>query len=261
MDELARIRSIKPEFWSSPGIEQADPWSRLLYVALWNWADDSGVGTANPRELLGFAFPLDEKLTLVDLRRMLVEIRRVFGVDFYTVAGRAYYQIPSWDKHQKFDRRSKGKYPTSDQAETWLYLGEGESDMEIRVNPTSPRRDSVAGTGEQGNRGTGEKESVSPSVKAPPQSKTRAPEHVATDNAYARTGKAFNFVAARGIAKWALREKGLSVQEVEDAFVAIHEMGKPITKQIVDQFVNGSLPHGPRRSSPRVIANGLWEGD
>jgi hypothetical protein len=134
---------------------------------MWNWADDNGVGSANERELLGFAFPNDPDITIVDLRRMLVEIRRAFGVDFYTVAGRPYYTIPSWDKHQKFDRRSKGKYPAADKAETHLYLQEQEDSMKSHESPSSTRRDSVAGTGEQGNRGTGEEELKTPATATP----------------------------------------------------------------------------------------------
>jgi hypothetical protein len=152
-----RIRSIKPELWSSPGLP-SDPWARLLFIAMWNWADDNGVGSANERELLGFAFPNDPQITIEHLRRMLVEIRRVFDVDFYTVAGRPYFAIPSWEKHQKFDRRSKGKYPPPDRAETHLYLQEQADSTESHESPPSARRDSVAGTGEQGNRGTGEEE-------------------------------------------------------------------------------------------------------
>lgn len=141
-----------------------DPFARLLYIAMWNWADDSGVGVANPRELLGFAFPLDEEITVEDLRRMLVEIRRVFGVNFYTVAGRQYYSIPSWEKHQKFDRRSKGKHPGPDEAEHVEIpadKGKQEHSTESHESTSSHRRDSVAGTGEQGNRGTEEQSSSS----------------------------------------------------------------------------------------------------
>lgn len=152
-----RIRAIKPEFWSSPGIQTLDPYARLLYVAMWNWADDNGCGVANPRELLGFAFPLDEDITVADLRRWLEEITRVFGVNFYSVAGRSYYSIPSWEKHQKFDRRSKGKYPGPDEAESPeipANTGKQGHSTESHESTPSPRRDSVAGTGEQGNRGT-----------------------------------------------------------------------------------------------------------
>lgn len=150
---MARIRAIKPEFWSSPGIESLDPYARLLYVAMWNWADDNGNGVANARELLGFAFPLDEEITVADLRRWLVDITRVFGVIFYTVAGRSYYSIPSWEKHQKFDRRSKGKYPDPDEAdspEVPANKGKRGHSTESHESTSSPRADSVAGIGEQG---------------------------------------------------------------------------------------------------------------
>lgn len=108
---MARIRTIKPEFWSSPAMVGLDPWSRLLFIAMWNWADDSGRGTAEPRALAGFAFPNDEDITSADIRRMLGGIRRAFGVVFYEVGGRRFYCIPSWDRHQKIDKRAAPRYP------------------------------------------------------------------------------------------------------------------------------------------------------
>jgi len=165
---MPRIRSLKPEFWSSPGLPE-DPWARLLYMAMWNWADDNGVGTANLRELLGFAFPNDPCMTLVDFRRVLGEIHRVFGVMFYTVAGRPYYYIPSWERHQKFDRRSKGRHPMPRDADGVFDLHEYDDSLqshepstESHESPSSTRRDSAAGTGEQGNRGTEEKGKTRP---------------------------------------------------------------------------------------------------
>lgn len=157
---MARIRAIKPEFYSSPNPPSRD--ARLLFIAMWNWADDAGVGTANPGELRGFAFPHDDDVTSADIRGMLGEIRRAYGVIFYNVGGRPYYSIPSWDKHQKIDRRSQGKHPTPDEADEYLYLPdqqEHENSSEPRRSPSSPRRTPGAGTGEQGNRGTGEKNS------------------------------------------------------------------------------------------------------
>ena len=152
---MPRIRAVKPEFWSSPNLPD-DPWARLLYIAMWNWADDNGVGTAGIRELLGFAFPNDDHLSPADMRRMLGGIRRDFGVVFYTVAGRPYYAIPSWREHQKFDNRSKGKYPGPELAETQLYQDKDADTADSRRDPPQSRRTPGAGTGEQGNRGTGE---------------------------------------------------------------------------------------------------------
>ena len=111
---MARIRTIKPRFWSSPDLP-ADPWTRLLYIAMWNYADDSGRGPAGERELLGFAFPNDEELNSADIRRMLGGIRLHFGVVFYKVEGRPYFYIPSWDKHQKIDKRSDTRLPAPEE--------------------------------------------------------------------------------------------------------------------------------------------------
>lgn len=168
---MARIRTIKPEFWSSPAMRGLDPYARLLFIAMWNWADDVGRGSANPGELRGFAFPNDDEIELADIRRMLGGIRRAFGVVFYEVDERPYYYIPSWDKHQKIDKRSTPRHPGPDDGspfnpdpEDASYQQEQADSEETRRVPPSARRDLGAGTGEQGNRGT-EKNSSSP---APP---------------------------------------------------------------------------------------------
>lgn len=167
---MPRIRTIKPELWSSPGIGELEFGTRLLFIALWNWADDYGRGTANLRELAGFAFPHDDNIGSADIRRMLGGIHRVFGVEFYTVGGRPYYAIPSWDQHQKIDKRSQPRQPAPEDGEHFNPEQEWSSELgkqksstdptEPSTNPIesspSPRRTPGAGTGEQGNRGTGE---------------------------------------------------------------------------------------------------------
>ncbi len=160
---MPRIRTIKPEYWSSPLIGELEFDTRLLFIALWNWADDYGRGTANPRELAGFAFPHDENVTARDIRRMLGGIRRVFGVEFYTVDGRQYYAIPTWDEHQKIDKRSKQRHPAPEDGEPFdpdrvriADQGKEQLSTEPAESSPSPRRTPDDGTEEQGNRGTEE---------------------------------------------------------------------------------------------------------
>ena len=109
---MPRIRTIKPEFWSSPGVARMTPLARLTFIGMWNWADDAGRGTYNPRELMGFIFPHDEEMTVAEFRALCAEIRAHVAVDFFEVAGRHYFEISSWKKHQsrhaKFD---SSKYP------------------------------------------------------------------------------------------------------------------------------------------------------
>lgn len=78
-------------------------------------------------------------------------------------------------------------------------------------------------------------------------SKPATPEQRVTVAAYERTGKAFKFVAVRGIAKWAIHDRGEDPAAVEEALVGIHELGRPITKQTVGQWLDGILsPSGVR---------------
>lgn len=158
---MPRIRTIKPEFWSSPSTAQASAVARLAYIAMWNWADDYGRGTANLKELEGFIFPNDDVETLSqgnsrNFLDVVQEVADVFDVTFYEVSGRPYFVIHSWDRHQVTQRRAKSKFPPLEEAETVLDLGStGKSRKfldavkEVAANPR-------IGTGEQGNRGTGD---------------------------------------------------------------------------------------------------------
>lgn len=125
---MPRIRTIKPEFWSSPGIEDTSPWTRLLFIAMWNWADDAGRGTCQLKELQAFAFPYDEEdtapevATMAGFRRTLAQVREQYGVVFYKVDGRPYYAIPSWRKHQRNERTAQSKYPAPDEGKEWDFL-------------------------------------------------------------------------------------------------------------------------------------------
>lgn len=155
---MPRIRSIKPEFWSSPSVTAMSPVARLLFIAMWNWADDAGRGTYFPRELMGFAFPNDEDMSVADFRGIVAEIRAHCAVEFYDVAGRHYFEIPSWKKHQsRHAKLSASKYPGPEDGdpidpESLQVIG---SVPESRRNSGAPNRESVLGTGEQGNRGGG----------------------------------------------------------------------------------------------------------
>lgn len=156
---MPRIRTIKPEFWGSPDTAQASPRARLLYIAMWSWADDYGVGQWTERELLGFAFPNDHAVTAADFPSLVTEVADAFSTEFYVNRGRRYYRIPAWDEHQRTERRAKCKHPLPDDPDS-------APDQAICTAAESVGSSaaivgsSVAGkgTGEQGkgNRGTGE---------------------------------------------------------------------------------------------------------
>jgi hypothetical protein len=150
---VARIRTIKPEFWDSPDTARASLRARLLYISMWNLADDYGVGDGNFKRIIGFAFPNDE-IGVSEIPRLIAEVSRTFSVMFFDYEGRPYYWIPSWETHQRTEKRAKQRVPFPDNPKTLTSSGEMSGDGNSAESLGSPG----AGTGEQGNRGTGERE-------------------------------------------------------------------------------------------------------
>ncbi|GAB5000855.1 hypothetical protein [Mycobacterium avium] len=161
---MPRIRTIKPDFWDSPDTAAADLRTRLLYIAMWNWADDYGIGDATPVRLIGFAFPNDE-IPVSDYPRILSEVSRAYGVVFFEHSGRRYFVIPEWEKHQRTEKRAKPNEALIEAANAAISAAQrpdAESPRNSAEIPPLSDGTSGAGTGEQGNRGTGEKDDDSP---------------------------------------------------------------------------------------------------
>jgi hypothetical protein len=243
---MARIRTVKPEFWSSPGLPP-DPWARLLYVAMWNWADDHGRGTANERELLGFAFPNDD-ISLGEFRRALGEVRRAFGVKFYRVAGRPYFEIPTWDKHQKIDKRSGAKHPGPDEGEEFNPdpdLQEHPSSEGPAGSPPNPRRDPGAGIR---NRGTGELQT--PTVSAAPTDTQRSKS---ITDAYAAAEPMCKWPAVNGVVLKAIRSERFTDAEIRDALLRLAAEGRSVTVETLRIELAGQPPPSrPNRAEERT---------
>jgi len=108
---MARIRSVKPEYWSDATIATFDYFTRLFYIALWNFADDEGRGRALARELAGFAFPLDEDLPNSEIERAILLLEQSGRITLYLVSGVRHFQINRWKEHQVINKPSKSRYP------------------------------------------------------------------------------------------------------------------------------------------------------
>jgi hypothetical protein len=124
---MARIRTIKPDFWDSPDTAKASYRTRLFYIAMWNWADDWGIGVASPKQLVAFAFPNDDDVSPADYPSLAKEVADCFGVVFYMVAERPYYCIPAWDKHPRTERKAVRVNPTPDMATSLMFTGKSEA--------------------------------------------------------------------------------------------------------------------------------------
>lgn len=150
---MARIRSVKPEFWTDGTIVQLSPWARLLYIGSWNFACDHGHLPDDPTGLKLKILPADpvEAAELIDeLVKAGRMVRRV------TVDGRRFLHIPRLPDHQKVDARwqSKCPYCSTETAPDTPEPGEPPRDSpDLPETPAShaepPRRSGKEGIGEE----------------------------------------------------------------------------------------------------------------
>lgn len=102
---MARIRTIKPEFWEDEKLAKLPIHARLLFIGTWNFADDNGALLANPVLMKSHIFPYEDIgiSTISEWIDMLVEngmlIRTTYNVKGYLV-------IRKFLIHQKINRKS-----------------------------------------------------------------------------------------------------------------------------------------------------------
>ncbi len=105
---MPRIRTIKPEFWASEQIGECSSNARLLFIGIWNFADDYGVHPDKPKELKAKVFPYDDATTS-EVRGWLDELVRVGLLRRFDASGATYLFVTGWEKHQRIDKPNKEK--------------------------------------------------------------------------------------------------------------------------------------------------------
>ncbi len=99
---MARIRTIKPEFWTHPIMSRQSDATKLLAIALLNLADDKGYFHAEPNVVRGICRPFDEtsKTTRIALDALVkINYIEICQNDDYGTIG----WIVNFTTHQKID--------------------------------------------------------------------------------------------------------------------------------------------------------------
>jgi hypothetical protein len=105
---MARIRTIKPEFWRNPELSTVSPETALLAIGLLNVADDEGWFFANENLLKADIFPLRE--CSLSIHGGLTDLSNIGYIRlFLTPDGRRYGHIVNFSKHQKINRPTPSK--------------------------------------------------------------------------------------------------------------------------------------------------------
>jgi hypothetical protein len=149
-----RIRSTKPEFWRSERIASVSWDARLILKGLESYVDDNGVGRDDVALIVGDVFPRDmlasPRETVARVSEGISELSQAGLLWRYEAENTRLLYVSFWESIQRIDKPGKGRFPRPDGT-----IGYGDS--EIRESVAKSRETLAPGTGEQGNRGTGEK--------------------------------------------------------------------------------------------------------
>lgn len=104
---MARIRTIKPDFWTDEALTECSLSARLLFIGSFNFADDNGNLEASAKQLKMKVFPADS----IDCTPLLNELIDHGLLIEYSVNGVKYLNIKGFKKHQVINRPSKSNIP------------------------------------------------------------------------------------------------------------------------------------------------------
>lgn len=119
---MPRIRTVKPEFFTSSTLAQLPLQTERTFIGLWTQADDKGRFKDNPIALnsaLWSGRPRHTVQQMIHDLHILVETGQLCR--YVTANGDRYLHIPTWDQHQRItasNRRTAPPCPIHDKPRT-----------------------------------------------------------------------------------------------------------------------------------------------
>lgn len=121
---MARIRTVKPEFFTSEDIVSLSCWARLLFVAMWCEADREGRMYWKPNTFKMRYFPADS----IDIKALCDELT---GRDLVRLYGDGLAYIPTFSRHQHINpRESQSNLPDPDASSRVKHASARVSDVQ-----------------------------------------------------------------------------------------------------------------------------------
>jgi hypothetical protein len=111
VNAMARIRTIKPEFWIDEKIGELSWGARLLFIATWNLADDEGILHWNVAYLRGHVFTYDVHVPIAKIKDLMQELIDKKLIEKYDVGGDAYAFMVHFSNHQVINKPMPSKQP------------------------------------------------------------------------------------------------------------------------------------------------------
>lgn len=95
---MARIRTIKPEFFKNEQLAELPMIARMLFIGLWTQADRRGRLLDRPKRIKAEVLPYDK----ADVDQLLTSLQEAGLIIRYECQGFEAIQILSFEKHQRF---------------------------------------------------------------------------------------------------------------------------------------------------------------
>lgn len=109
---MARIRTIKPELFSSESLASVSLTAERTFVGLFTQADDHGRHRDHAAIIAGVLWPLRPEHTPLDVENDLQQLAEAGLICRYTTPdGKQYLHIVTWYEHQKINRPSPSRLP------------------------------------------------------------------------------------------------------------------------------------------------------
>lgn len=105
---MARIRTIKPEFWTDEDMAEVSEAACLLAIGLLNYADDEGFFNANPKLIKAAVFPIREPSVTIPV--MLRELSNQGYLTLFSTSDSKHFgMISNFAKHQVVNKPRPSK--------------------------------------------------------------------------------------------------------------------------------------------------------
>ncbi|MFL9933598.1 hypothetical protein P0D88_31375 [Paraburkholderia sp. RL18-103-BIB-C] len=226
---MARIRTIKPEFWTNPQVTRVPFAARLLFIGTWNFADDHGNLPRDSEKLKLQVFPGD----VIDVEPLLLSLIDQGLLTEYSVRtqgtfAQRFLHIPTFTKHQLVNRPSKPLYPLPDMA-----LAEDSLSPHGRKGKgrESSKPKTIGSSGVSGKPSRARKSTKVPTPPAPSAAHTPSPSAALT---------------------LVMRQAGIAAQPANPRIVAAAELG--ITPEVMaDACAEAHATHPGERIAANYV--------
>lgn len=108
---MPRIRSLKPDFITSPSTRRLSREARLFFILLLTDSDDEGRIVAGHKRLAGVLFPHDDDVRPAKIKRWLDECEAQEMIRRYSAEGTDYLLIVNFTKHQRISHPTASHLP------------------------------------------------------------------------------------------------------------------------------------------------------